>query len=110
VDDTVRGFLLAGEKTEAVGRTLNLGTGRAVTIGDLAKQIIAIIGRNVTIETDAQRIRPEGSEVLRLLSDPTRAKQSLGWEANVGLEEGLRRTVSWMRDHVGRYKPEIYNL
>ncbi len=110
VEDTVRGFLLAGEKLAAVGQTLNLGTGRAVTIGDLANQIISIIGRNITIETDAQRIRPEGSEVLRLLSDPSRAKRSLGWEASVDLAEGLRRTVAWMREHLDRYKPEIYNL
>lgn len=110
VDDTVRGFLLAGDRESAVGQTLNLGTGQAVSIGDLAKKIIALVGRAVTIETDVQRVRPEGSEVMRLLSDPSRAKQALGWAANVNLDDGLRRTIDWMKQNVGRYKAEIYNL
>lgn len=110
VEDTVRGFLLAGEKKEAVGQTLNLGTGRAVSIGELVRQIISIIGRNVSIETDPQRIRPEASEVLRLVSDPTRAKEVLGWEPGIELGDGLRRTIAWMRDHIDSYKAEIYNL
>jgi len=110
VDDTVRGFLLAGEKEEGIGQTLNLGTGQAVTIGDLAKKIIAIIGRPIRIETDAERIRPQGSEVMRLLSDPSRAKKALGWEAQIALDEGLRRTIDWIGKNLDRYKPEIYNL
>lgn len=110
VDDTVRGFLLAGEKESAVGQTINLGTGRAVSIGELAKTIIAIIGRKVAIETDAARVRPEGSEVLRLISDPSRAKQALGWASEVNLEDGLRRTVEWMKSNADRYKAGIYNL
>jgi dTDP-glucose 4,6-dehydratase len=110
VEDTVRGFLLAGEKESAAGQTLNLGTGQAVSIGDLARRIIAIVGRDVTIETDPGRVRPEGSEVLRLISDPSRAKQALGWSAEVGLDDGLRRTVEWMRRNADRYKAGVYNL
>ncbi len=110
VDDTVQGFILAGEKESAVGQTLNLGTGKAVTIGDLAKKIFAIIGKPATIETDPQRVRPEGSEVLRLISDPSRAKQALGWSAAIDLEEGLRRTIDWMKKNSDRYKAGIYNL
>jgi NAD dependent epimerase/dehydratase len=110
VDDTVRGFLLAGEKEAGIGQTLNLGTGKAVSIGDLAKTILAIIGRPVRIEADPERVRPAGSEVMKLLSDPSRAKSVLGWEAQVSLEEGLRRTVEWVGKNLDRYKPDIYNL
>jgi len=110
VDDTVRGFLLAGEKDAGIGQTLNLGTGKAVTIGDLAKTILSIIGRPAKIEADPERVRPAGSEVMKLLSDPSRAKSLLGWEAQVSLEEGLRRTVEWIGKNLDRYKPEIYNL
>lgn len=110
VDDTVRGFLLAGEKEAGIGRTLNLGTGSAVTIGDLAETILGIVGRKLPIETEPQRIRPAGSEVQKLISNPSAAKLVLGWEATITLEEGLRRTVEWMRNNVDRYKPEIYNL
>jgi len=110
VDDTVRGFLLAGEREEGVGRVLNLGTGKAVSIGELAKKIITLVGRAVALETDPDRVRPEGSDVMKLLSDPSQAKKVLGWEASIGLDEGLRRTIDWMRQHLERYKPEIYNL
>jgi dTDP-glucose 4,6-dehydratase len=110
VEDTVRGFILAGNKPEAAGQTINLGTGRAVSIGDLARHILSIVGRKVLIESDPQRIRPDGSEVMRLLADAGRAKNALGWEATVSLEDGLQRTVDWMRNNLARYKPEIYNL
>ena len=110
VEDTVRGFLLAGEKEEGVGRVLNLGVGKATTIGDLAKKIIALVGRAVTLEIDPERVRPEASDVMKLVSDPSRAKKVLGWEAAVGLDEGLRRTIDWMRQNLERFKPEIYNL
>jgi dTDP-glucose 4,6-dehydratase len=110
VDDTVRGFLLAGEMDSGIGHTLNLGTGRAVSIGDLAKSILAIIGRPVNIEADPGRMRPPKSEVMKLLSDPSRAKALLGWEAQVNLEEGLRRTVEWIGRNLDRYKSDVYNI
>jgi dTDP-glucose 4,6-dehydratase len=110
IDDTVGGFILAAEKTSALGQTINLGTGQAVSIGDLARKIVALVGRGQKIETDPQRIRPEGSEVMRLISDPGRAKQLLGWTAETGLDTGLERTIAWMRKNVDRYKAELYNL
>jgi dTDP-glucose 4,6-dehydratase len=110
VEDTVRGFLLAGEMESGIGQTFNLGTGQGVSIGDLARKIIAIIGRAVAIDADPQRVRPEGSEVMRLISDPSRAGKILGWSPAVGLEDGLRRTVEWIRMNLDRYKTEIYNL
>jgi dTDP-glucose 4,6-dehydratase len=110
VEDTVRGFLLAGENKTVIGQTLNLGSGQAVSIGDLARQILSIIGRDVAIQTDPRRIRPEGSEVMRLISDASLAKKALGWEPIVSLDDGLRRTIGWVKDHLDRYKAEIYNL
>jgi dTDP-glucose 4,6-dehydratase len=110
VDDTVRGFLLAGDQEGVTGETLNLGTGQAVMIGDLARKIVSLVGRPVAVELDPQRVRPEGSEVLRLVSDPARAKRVLGWSAGIGLDEGLRRTIEWMRQNLQRYKTGIYNL
>jgi NAD dependent epimerase/dehydratase len=110
VEDTVRGFLLAGERPEAVGQTLNLGTGNAVTIGELAQKILAITGGPAKVESDPGRIRPEASEVMRLICDPTRARQVLGWQSSVALDEGLLRTVDWVRKNLDRYKAEVYNL
>jgi NAD dependent epimerase/dehydratase len=108
VSDTVAGFLRAGEAVGIEGQEINLGTGTETSIADLAGQIIALIGRPVEIQVDPQRLRPEKSEVHRLLSDPTRAHQLLGWEAQVGLEEGLQRTIAWIQSHLDLYRPNIY--
>ncbi len=108
VTDTVRGFLLAAESEAAIGRPVNLGTGRSITIGDLAALAIRLTGRDVPLVTDAARIRPETSEVLRLRSDNSLAKTLIGWEPEITLEEGLRRTIAWIAAHPDQFVPERY--
>jgi dTDP-glucose 4,6-dehydratase len=108
VDDTVRGFLRAAEAQGVEGGTFNLGTGEEISIGGLARKIIAILGRPVEISLDEARLRPEASEVLRLLSDNSLAKQRLGWEPSVSLEQGLEATIHWVRAHLERYRVGEY--
>lgn len=108
VSDTVRGFLLAMASPGAVGRPVNLGTGRSITIGDLARLIIQLVGRDVPLVSEAARLRPETSEVLRLRSDNRLARELIGWEPQVSLEEGLQRTIAWMRDHLHLFDPGRY--
>jgi NAD dependent epimerase/dehydratase len=108
VANTVEGFLLAAAAPEAVGRTINLGSGREISIGDLAQLIARLMNRSITIESEEQRTRPEGSEVERLLADNTLAAQLLGWKPSVTLEEGLGRTIEWMEQHHGRYRAHAY--
>lgn len=111
VTDTVEGFLRAAEAPDAIGCTINLGTGRDVSVGELVQLIFKIVGRSVGIVEDTERIRPKDSEVDRLCSNPTLAKQLLGWSAQVSLEEGLLRTVQWTRANLTLYR-EIgrYNI
>ncbi len=108
VANTVDGFIKAAEAPDAIGRTINLGSGREISIGDLAALIIRLVGRDMTITTEQQRMRPEQSEVNRLLADNTLARQLLGWEPSVSLEEGLTRTIEWLREHMERYRPGVY--
>lgn len=110
VGDTVEGFLLAGESSNAVGRTVNIGSGREISIKSLADVIGGIVGRRVQIEPDAQRVRPDTSEVSRLLADNSLAKELLGWAPNVSLEEGLRLTVEWFKEHLHAYRSNAYVL
>ncbi|MEI7832417.1 MAG: SDR family NAD(P)-dependent oxidoreductase [bacterium] len=110
VTNTVDGFLRAGAADAAVGNTINLGSGREITIGDLAKCIIEMVGRPVTIVCEEQRLRPEKSEVGRLIADASQAAQLLRWHPAVSLEEGLARTIAWMRDNIGRYRPDEYTV
>ena len=110
VSNTVDGFILAAEVPEAVGRTINLGSGREISIGDLAKLIIRLVGRSITMESEEERMRPDKSEVNRLLADNKLARTVLGWEPVISLEDGLERTIDWMRQHLGRYRPDVYTI
>lgn len=108
VSDTVSGFLRAAEVDEAIGRTINLGTGREISIGDLAVLIGRLVGRELNLATGEQRKRPPKSEVERLLADNTLARTLLGWQPRVSLEEGLRRTIDWLAENRDLYRTDRY--
>ena len=72
--------------------------------------IARLVGQPIVIESDEQRVRPDKSEVERLVADNTLARTLLGWEPVVSLEEGLERTIEWMRQHLERYRPDVYIL
>jgi len=110
VSDTVRGFILAAEAGQVEGQVFNLGTGQETSIGDLARKIIQMVGRPVEIMLDPERLRPEPSEVLRLLSDNSLARQRLGWGPEVTLDEGLDQTIAWIRDHLDLYRVGTYEF
>lgn len=104
VSDTAGGFLAAGAAAGAEGQVFNLGAGREISIGDLARMIGALMGRTPRIETEDVRLRPEASEVERLLSDNRRMRGATGWTPLVGLEEGLQRTIDWIKANRDRYQ------
>ncbi len=110
VANTVDGFILAAEKKEAIGRTINIGSGTEITIGELARKIAGLLGKELVIETRQERIRPEDSEVDRLLAGNSLAKTILGWKPNVSLEEGLSETVDWIRSHLHEYRTGVYTI
>jgi NAD dependent epimerase/dehydratase len=108
VTDTVDGFVRAALAPEAIGRTVQLGTERDVSVGDVVRVVGEVLGRELTVKQDADRIRPEASEVLQLLSSPRLAGELLGWSAQVDLEEGLRRTIEWIEGSRERFRTEHY--
>ena len=108
VANTVEGFLRAGSTPEAIGKTINLGSGREISIGDLAELISELAGKPVTIEQKAKRLRPEKSEVERLLANTELANRVLHWRPEIGLEEGLTQTIDWMRGNLQCYRPGVY--
>jgi nucleoside-diphosphate-sugar epimerase len=108
VTDTADGFVRALETEGIEGDVIQLGTGSDVSVGDAAKLAFEIVQKPADIRFDAERVRPENSEVMRLLADPARAGERLGWRARVSFEEGLRRTADWVKSHLegmsaGRY-------
>lgn len=110
LDDTVEGFLLAGQAGLWDGETYNLGSGEEISIGAIAELIFRIMGKQPEILIEPNRLRPEKSEVMRLISDNHKAKKSFGWQPKVGMEEGLWRTIEWISAHLDLYKPEEYGL
>ena len=98
VADTVAGFIAAAEAGEdVIGAEINLGTGRDISIGEVAALIRDQIDRNMPIEQDQTRIRPDGSEVMRLLSANKLAGSLLSWAPRISLEDGISQTISWFR-------------
>lgn len=98
VGDTAAAFVAAADAPEAaLGRHINLGTGNDVSIGELVDLVGEIVGRNLEVEQEAARIRPEQSEVMRLTADNRLAAELIGWRPQTGLRNGLERTVAWIK-------------
>jgi dTDP-glucose 4,6-dehydratase len=110
VKDTVAGLLKAAEVPGILGEVINLGTGQEIKISELAQKIIRKIGRSVEIKVDPVRLRPERSEVIRLLSDNTLARKTLGWEPTVSLDDGLDQTIDWIKSHLDLYRIGTYEF
>lgn len=110
VSDTVDGFLRIAEASDVLGETFNLGTGSEVTIGSLAKLVIELVGRDVRIEVDRNRLRPDKSEVQRLLSDNRLARERLGWQPRIDLRNGLEYTIRWVEKNLGHYRSIEYQI
>ena len=98
VADTVDGFIRAAEVPALAGRTLQLGSGRSESIGQLFDIARKLTGSDAVAVLDAERLRPDASEVTVLVSDPSLARETLGWEPATRLEDGVAATIAWMRD------------
>jgi dTDP-glucose 4,6-dehydratase len=108
VEDTVEGFIAAAAAAKAAGRTFNLGTGKEISVGSLAKLILALLGRNVPIVQEKIRRRGAGTEVERLCADARLARKALGWKPAHSLEDGLRKTIAWIERNQSHYRPDVY--
>lgn len=110
VSDTVEAFLRMGALDGVEGQEVNIGANESISIGELAAKILTIVGRDVPVVADEQRLRPAQSEVLHLHAAHDKARELIDWQPRVSLDEGLRRTVDWIRDHLELYRPGIYEV
>jgi dTDP-glucose 4,6-dehydratase len=114
--DTVRGFIAVAESPQSLGQVINIGSNFEISIVDTVRIIAEIMGVDVEIETDSQRLRPEQSEVERLWADNSKARRLLRWEpeygGHTGFKQGLRETAAWFTDqnNLKKYKTGIYNM
>jgi len=110
VEDTVAGMLRCATAEGIEGEVINLGTGVEASIAEVADRILRVLGREVSLAVDEERLRPPDSEVERLVADTAKAERLLGWQPEVDLDEGLRRTIEWMKGSLDSYKASIYNV
>lgn len=110
VKDTVAGFIAIAESDQTVGQEINIATQKEISIGDLAGEIIRQINPNARIVCDEQRLRPEKSEVNRLLGCNDKIRRLTNWSPAYTLEQGIRETIAWIQNHMQAYKTDIYNL
>lgn len=112
VEDTAAGFIALALCDEAVGREINIATGREISMADTLRTIAAVMGADVEWVTDPQRLRPGGSEVFRLLGDNSLITSLTPWRPRFSLEQGLEKTVAWFADpeNLKKYKSGIYNV
>jgi len=112
VKDTAQGFIALAEADLAVGKEINIATGKEHSIGDVAKVLISELNPDARIITDDQRLRPEASEVFRLMGDNTLITTLTDWRPSYELDAGLRDTIAWFKnsENLSRYKAWLYNV
>ena len=112
VEDTCLGLAALAECDAATGQTVNIGSNSEISIGEILEMIREITGSRIAVSRDAARVRPEGSEVERLICDNSRIQALTGFRPQVGLRAGLRKTVDWFRipGNLGRYKARSFNV
>lgn len=111
VADTVAGFLCAATaKDDVLGVEINLGNGQEIAVGDLAGKILGLLGKDLPIVQENERLRPANSEVERLCADNRLARDLLGWSPAISLDEGLRQTIGWIRENLDRFRIGVYDV
>lgn len=112
VKDTVNGFIEIAKSDTLIGEEVNIATGREISVGDLAEKIISIVGSDAFVVTEQQRMRPDKSEVERLLGDNKKILQHTNWKPQYFIGEGLKHTIDWFskQENLLHYKADIYNV
>jgi NAD dependent epimerase/dehydratase len=110
VADTVAGFLAVADSPACIGRVTNLATGVGVTVGGLVERALRLVGRRLPVTEARERRRPEDSEVFTLIGSAAAAEELAGWKALTPLDEGLARTLDWVRGHADLYRTGVYSV
>ena len=108
--DTAAGFIAIAESDKTIGEEINIATQQEISIGELAQEIITQINPKAHIVCDEQRLRPEKSEVNRLLGANAKIQRLTDWKQQYTFEQGIAETIEWIRHNMNAYKTDIYNV
>jgi len=109
ISDTVNAFVSMAENEQAIGQVINIGSGQAVSVGEIVERIGSILGRRLMVSPESDRLRPDRSEVGLLMADHRKAASLLNWQTKISLDEGLKKTIDWIERHLHLYKVQLYN-
>lgn len=110
VKDTVSAYIAIAESDRTIGQEINIATGKEISIGDMAKVIIAQLNPKAEIICEEERLRPENSEVNRLLGSNQKLKELTEWKQKYSFEDGIQETIKWFEQNLDKYKIDIYNI
>ena len=110
VKDTFKGFFEIFNSTKLFGEITNIGMNQEISIKDLVKKIGSLANAEINIETDANRVRPDDSEVERLVCNNNKLMNNTDWKPEYDLGKGLLETIDWIKNNMDNYKPDIYNV
>lgn len=110
VTDTAQGFVAAARSDRVLGQVVNLGVGEGYSVRELVEKIGRLLGMELVPEQDAQRVRPEKSEVGRLISNNSKVRRLTDWAPRVSIDDGLHRTIEYIRANLSSYKTDRYNV
>lgn len=110
VKDTVSAYIAIAESDRTIGKEINIATGKEISIGDMAKVIIAQLNPKAEIICEEERLRPENSEVNRLLGSNQKLKELTEWKQKYSFEDGIQETIKWFEQNLDKYKIDIYNI
>lgn len=109
VEDTVEAMRLITRENQFVGKVVNIGSQKDISVGEILEKLCTLLKCPATVRVQPERVRPDSSEVMRLLCDVSQLRKATGWVPRHSLDEGLEKTVSWLKDHLALYKPDTYN-
>lgn len=110
VKDTCKGFLEIFKSHKLFGEITHIGMGKEISVGDLVNKINSLIPSNAIVKEDTIRVRPENSEVERLLCDNNKLITNTNWKPDYDLDRGIRETIEWLKNNLDLYKSDIYNV
>ena len=108
VDDTVRAFIAMVGNKKSIGHVINVGFGEGISVKNLVEMISVLLKKKIKIRSAKERVRPEKSEVMRLVCDNSRAKELLGWTPLTSLNTGLKKVINYIRQNNSYYREKEY--